>query len=301
MIASPRQGDEEDGPPEGMTLLGLQPRVLDWGEPVPPPGVVIEAVDLGVTPGGWGYLVARLAPVPPAWPAAMPVGMVLRVRRLILAAGMDTPSRFGDDGWLLLSDEREASDIAALLLRPTGVHFVNHARHRRFADRWPSRLQQLNAFLQEQGLPATATVFDEDLVLELYGIRPCRDLRFLTLGEPLRPAPPFVANDAQLVHHGLDKASLVENPRYHLQVEGLRFVSFDRVRRFKLSRGRLVDHNDLAMMRALEAGAPWRLALGGYLDGGLVLLQRLRRLGRWVARRLTGPSRRRDGVSPRRR
>ncbi|MCK2183064.1 hypothetical protein [Halomonas getboli] len=251
-----------DASAEGATLLALRPASWEWGMAMVPSGVVLESHEVVLTAGGWRYLRPRLLPMPPAWPEDSPDGLQLAIKCLVLAAGMPLPSRCGEDGWLLLSRPQEVTAISHLLLNPHGVHFLNHAQHERYADRWPARVEQLRGFLARHGLSPQEVLFDSSLVLELYGIRLAGDIDFLSLQEIDLEDPLFSANDEALIHHAVDKRLLIDDDRYHFVVDGLKFVSFEQLRHMKQSRQRLKDLNDLAMMTALEEGRQCRLVIG---------------------------------------
>lgn len=260
-----------------MTVLALQPTHVEWCGTAAPPGGVLEATEVSLTPEGWQTLIKRLAPVPPFWPSEVPDGLDLRVVRMELATDRGSPERFDEDGWLYLCDGEETSALATWLFNPNGMHFINHARPWRYADSWPDRVARIKDFLERQGLSASRVVIDSSLVLELYGIRRARDIDYLSLDEAGGREKPFSANDAQLEHHGLGKQALIEDPAHHFEVDGLRFISFTQLRRLKRGRNRLKDRNDLAMMAALEDGREWRLVAGRGIAQCLVAVSILRR------------------------
>ncbi|MFG6179422.1 hypothetical protein ACGTN6_19470 [Halomonas sp. THAF12] len=265
-------GDSEEGVP----LLALRPLQWEWREAPPPPGVVLEGHEIGLTPEAWRYLADRLTPLPPGWPQEVHGELQISVKCLVLAAGMGAPPRFGDGDWLLLSQPDEVADLSALLLNPHGVHFLNHARHsRRSSWHWQQRVAGIHALLERRELSPSGVLIDAGLVLELYGIRRARGIVLLSLEDVGEWETPFRAGDDLLIHHGQSKQQLINDPRYHLVVDGLKFIAFHQLKYLKQRRRRLVDLNDLAMMRALEEGRSWRLYLGRWLDVGLVSVSML--------------------------
>lgn len=270
-------------PEEGAPLLALRPMLWEWREAPPPPGVVLEGHEVGLTPEAWLYLASRLAPLPPEWPQEVHGELWLSVKCQVLAAGMSAPVRIGEGDWLLLSDPDDVASLTALLLNPHGVHFLNHARHARRASwHWPQRVASIHDLLARHGVSADSVLVDADMVLELYGIRRARDLVLLSLDEVEGDLPAFRAGEALLVHHGRDRQALIQDARYHLVVDGLKFTAFSQLKCLTQRRRRLVDLNDLAMMNALEENRLWRLHLGRGLHLGLgavsVLQHRLSRL-----------------------
>ncbi len=277
-------------PLEGATLLALRPVHWGGGEAVSPPGVVLDCRDVALTMGGWCYLRRRLDPLPPDWPIEGPGTLLMAVKCLVLAVGMQPPPRFGEGGWLVLSHPEEVASVSALTLNRHGLHFLNHAHHERYARRWPRRVAQLRDFLERHGLPASGVLIGSGPVLELYGIRLAREIEFLSLKPVDEPEAPFRASEDPRPHLGVDQHFMIEDDRYHFEVDGLKFIAFETLRRLKQGRHRLADRNDLTMMRALEKGGRWRLVTGRWLWWGLVVVAFLERESLRLVRRLRGAS-----------
>lgn len=273
-------------PREGATLLALRPVNWEWGEAALPPGVVLESQEVSLTRDGWRYLRHRLEPLPAGWPEDARHILWLTVKCLVLAVGMRPPPRFGDGGWLLLSRPEEIATVSALLLNRHGLHFLNHARHERYARRWPERVGQLRGFLERHGLSPSRVLIDDDLVLELYGVRLARDISYLSLEPVTADEVRCHAGDERLLQHGVDKRTLIEDPRYHFEVDGFRFIAFEQLKRLKRGSHRLGDINDLAMMRALEKGWLWRLSVGRWCWWGLTLVALVERGASRLLRRV---------------
>ncbi|UYG06011.1 hypothetical protein [Halomonas sp. M4R1S46] len=282
-----QEADESGvGQPEGRTILALQPVLLEWGETLPPTGVVLQSQEISLPSRAWQYLAPRLAPVPSTWPLEAEGGVTLSVKRLVLAAGMPPPPRFGDDGWLLLTQLADVEAMSALLFNPNGVHFLVHARHRRYRRLWPARITQLQTFLASQELDAPRVVFDTCLVLELYGIRRARVIGYLALDAVSHAASPFIAQEAEVARCGIDKVEMITDARYHFGVDGFKVMAFGQLQHLKRHRRNLQDRNDLAMMAALEEGRSWYLWLGRCIDLVLVGAMIVRRAVARVARLL---------------
>ncbi|WP_280545720.1 hypothetical protein [Halomonas sp. 11-S5] len=229
---------------------------------------------------GWQHLMARLNEL-----GAEVEGAEHGERLLEVVA--DSGGKLPDgEGWRHVTSPKELPWMEALLMNANGRHFLQHARGGRLARRWPARVRSLRAFLERQGLEPSRVVFDSSLVLELYGLRPARDVDFLALDSIRQRERGFSANDAQLVHHGVSKQTLIEDPAFHLQVDGLRFVSFDQLRRLKHGRNRLKDRNDLRMMDALERGDRFALLQGWGVAQWVVMTIVLQRWARRLARRI---------------
>ncbi|MDN3554977.1 hypothetical protein [Halomonas maura] len=265
------QADESGcGQFEGSTILALQPVLLDWGETLPPPGVVLQSQEIHLPTSAWQYLVLQLAPIPPTWPHDTQGGCTLSVKRLVLAAGMPLPPRFSDDGWLLLTHWPDVKAMSSLLFNPNGVHFLVNARHRRYRHLWPERISQFQAFLSSQELEASRVVFAGCLVLELYGIRRARVIGYLALDAVSHAVSPFISQEAAATKGGIDKVELITDARHHFEVDGFRVMAFGQLQRLKHHRRNLQDRNDLAMMAALEEGRSGYLWLGRCIDLVLV-------------------------------
>lgn len=282
-----QEADESGvGQLEGSTILALQPVLMEWGETLPPPGVVLQSQEIHLPPRAWRYLVLRLAPIPSTWPLEAQEGCTLNVKRLVLAAGMPLPPRFGDDGWLLLTHWPDVKAMSALLFNPHGVHFLVNARHRRYRHLWPGRITQCQAFLSRQELEASRVVFAGCLVLELYGIRRGRVIGYLALDTVSQAVSPFIAQEAEVARCGIDKVEMITDARYHFEVDGFKIMAFGQLRQLKRHRRNLQDRNDLAMMAALEEGRSWYLWLGRCIDlvlaGAMVVRRAVARLARFL-------------------
>ncbi|RTQ98706.1 hypothetical protein [Halomonas nitroreducens] len=298
-VGEQEANDPGAGQLDGNTILALQPLLWEWGEAPPPPGVVLQSQEVSLPSRAWKYLVLQLAPVPPTWPVEAEQGFILSVKCLALAEGMPLPPRFGDDGWLLLTHLPDVKAMSALLLNPNGVHYLVHARHRRYRRLWPKRTAQLQDFLCCQELEAARVLFDACLVLELYGIRRVRVIGYLSLDKVSHPVMPFMAMEEKVASCGVDKDKLITDTRNHFEVDGFKVMAFEQLQRLKRHSRNLQDRNDLAMMAALEDGRSWYLWLGRCIDLILVasasLRQILARLAGWLGlrallRRLLGGS-----------
>lgn len=153
--------------------------------------------------------------------------------------------------WIIPPSD-QAIPLARWLLDDSSRHFLKYAYSGRFSET-PRRLAYFRDFVEVNGFNLDHVLLDSSIVLELYGLRKAQDLDYLAVQPETITRPLIYRNDKELHHHGVPLEVLLEDPKRHFWIGDLRFISFSQLARFKQSRNRFKDRQDLGMMQALES------------------------------------------------
>lgn len=153
---------------------------------------------------------------------------------------------------ILMADE--ARRLSLWLLNVNARHFLAYARPGGFAGT-AGKLESFKEFMRINEFRSDEVILASSIVLEMYGLRKANDIDYLAFGEEKFSMPGIEPQDGQKFYHCLSKQELITNPAWHFEVDGIRFVSFHQLKRFKNNRGSPhKDCHDVGMMEALESG-----------------------------------------------
>ena len=133
-------------------------------------------------------------------------------------------------------NHQETVDMARLLLSSNSIFFMNHCNSTAFHSTF-----RLLAEAQKMNL--SETVFTGSIVLALYGIREADDLDYLTLNQNDPDS-----HDKYISLYGMTLNDAIYNPENWFTYFGMRFLTLERVRKFKEARKESKDRDDLKLI-----------------------------------------------------
>ena len=150
---------------------------------------------------------------------------------------------------------KETISVLRLLYNDNAIHYLNYARVNKFADTM-QKLERFREYVTANGLSLDDVAIDGGMVLEVYGLREASDIDVLS-EFPLSAVGDHLIHDhSQLLpFHGVDVGTLVRDPRYHFQIDGVKFISFRQL--FRMYRNRNAT-KDVRLMMPLVEAAPIR-------------------------------------------
>lgn len=145
----------------------------------------------------------------------------------------------------------ETISILKLLFNDNAIHYLNHATLNKFAETH-HKLEQLRNYLAVNNLRGDDVVVDGGMVLEIYGLREARDIDVLSDAYlPSTSDAPIGDHSYLAPFHGVDVCTLVRDPRYHFEIDGVKFISFRQL--FRMNRNRDATKDVRLMMSRVEA------------------------------------------------
>lgn len=133
-------------------------------------------------------------------------------------------------------NHEETVEMARLLLSFNSIFFMNHCNSTAFHSTF-------RLLAEGQKMNLSETVFTGSIVLALYGIREAQDLDYLTLNQK-DPA----SHDAYISLYGMTLNDALYNPENWFTYFGMRFLTLERVRKFKENRNEAKDQDDLKLI-----------------------------------------------------
>ncbi|TFH88158.1 hypothetical protein EQG41_04440 [Billgrantia azerbaijanica] len=222
-----------------------------------PPGLAVYQERISVTPRFRNNL-GRFAGIVLAREAATLELKIITPESVVHLNPTGSISSIGN--WSILMAD-EASRLAPWLLNINARHFLGYARPDKFAET-AAKLESFREFMRINEFRFDEVILASSIVLEIYGLRKADDIDYLAFGEEKFSMPGIESQDGQRFHHCLSKQELITNPDWHFEVDGIRFVSFSQLKKFKMNRrAPHKDCHDVGMMEALESGnrvALWR-------------------------------------------
>ena len=147
--------------------------------------------------------------------------------------------------------KEEAVHISKLLFNDNSIHLLNYGFPNKYSET-QEKLQYFKYFLSRNKLSAEDVVLDSSIVLSIYGLRKCRDIDYLSLGQRETQTE---YNDIDnhiddLEFHRQAKEDLILDPKFYFYYDGLKFISFSQLYEMKKHRGSTKDLNDVEKMSA---------------------------------------------------
>ena len=142
----------------------------------------------------------------------------------------------------------ETIEIANYILNENNFEFISTAKHYQYDDKliinFSNKIVSSNLNLDDY-------VVDSSYVLSLYGLRPAKDLDYLTLSRKVE--------DKAIDYHGSclgfyrqSESELVYNPRNYFFYKGVKVSTLEVVRDFKFNRNEEKDKSDIILIDSVK-------------------------------------------------
>lgn len=150
----------------------------------------------------------------------------------------------------------ETRMMADMLYSPNTVYFLDFAVPYRY-DRVYRSVIELKDLIERNHLDRGRFIIDSSSVLEVCGLRPARDLDFLTdySGQAIQNEPERGNTDAienhssQLPFHGIQVGDMLYNPDNYFVYYGMKFLSLARLTEMKRRRNEPKDRKDARLIK----------------------------------------------------
>jgi hypothetical protein len=140
--------------------------------------------------------------------------------------------------------QEETIRLGRLLLNENGIHFLNYAYPRKFIN---SKRQDIPQFLSSKNLDNQDVLFDDSLVMDLYGFHRCDRISYL-----LSLSQYEESNDKFLNEFYTEtKSELIDHPKNHFWFKGIKYISIEQVYQMKLLRRTSRDMTDIKLIKSL--------------------------------------------------
>ena len=144
----------------------------------------------------------------------------------------------------------EAIDIARMLFNQNSLHFLNYANPYKF-----SRFLELFDTVKDVTLDRKRLVeeiaIDGGMVLGAYGLREPNDVDVLSITDEVI-SPKIDNHNFQEKYYDADIKNIISDKRYYFVFEGIKFVSYETLKKFKKKRFSFKDKEDLFLMKKLD-------------------------------------------------
>ena len=139
----------------------------------------------------------------------------------------------------ITDDQEETLRIARLMLSDSGVHFLKYAKPRKFDE---NKFTSISNSLNASGLKNTDFMFDDNSVMELYGLRQNKELRYLTRNQRGNSAD--MANDDRVSNY-------FDHPDNYFWYRGNKFISLHAAHLRKKAGKTSQDKIDLTLINTM--------------------------------------------------
>lgn len=161
--------------------------------------------------------------------------------------------RVGNHSVHITDNNEEAVSIANLVLNRNSLDLLEHG--------FPEKSKKLNLLIEKfknqvsrEHKKLDDFMIDASAVLGLYGLREIGDLDYVCIGEGLDNIDNVDNHLDYVRYYDVEKEELIRNPKYHLYFNGVKFITLEAVRAFKIKRGEEKDRIDAAMIDAFRKG-----------------------------------------------
>jgi hypothetical protein len=146
----------------------------------------------------------------------------------------------------------EVEDFSKLVFNNNTVHWLNYSSFNKF-DWFEKLFKHYKLWLTKNKLLFSDFCVDGSATLSVYGIRTARDLDFLYSGNK-QTSTGFKEIDCHNLRLNDDKAlinEIIYNPNNYLYYKGLKFLSLQKLKDFKIKRSESKDLDDVVKIDAL--------------------------------------------------
>jgi len=146
----------------------------------------------------------------------------------------------------------ETLRLARIFFNANSIHFLNHAKPKRFT-RFDSLLKYYSNWLQYQQTDPEYYCIDGSAVMAAYGIRDAKDLDFLHFGhDDVTTEHGLVScHNKEICHYTISRDDIIFNPNNHFYFDGVKFAALHVIGSMKQKRAEDKDKRDIASMGGL--------------------------------------------------
>ncbi|WP_051525833.1 hypothetical protein [Butyrivibrio proteoclasticus] len=146
-------------------------------------------------------------------------------------------------------NQQETREMAELLFNPNSVFFLNQSKTYEYSN-VHKKIKELRKEIVEKGLDTNRFIIDSSAVLEICGLRPARDIDYLTDYEDITlDSSKKFADDhrSQMQYHTISIKDMLYNPSNYFYYDGMKFLSVQRLREMKKNRNEEKDVLDVEL------------------------------------------------------
>lgn len=151
-------------------------------------------------------------------------------------------------------NEQETIEMAELLYNPNSVNFLNYAKPYEYTMVY-NRLVEFKKLIEDNNFDRERFIIDSSSVLEVCGLRPAKDVDFMTdyiyeneVGsQVLNSISGIDSHEGQLKYHTLSIKDMLYNPENHFFFNGFKFLSVERLEEMKERRKEPKDIQDVKL------------------------------------------------------
>lgn len=148
----------------------------------------------------------------------------------------------------ITDNNKETIELASYILNENSLDFLNLAEHYQYND---GLLLDFSNKLNNLNLNFDDYVIDSSYVLSLYGLRPAKDLDYLTLSKQIE-GKGIDYHGSCLKFYGKSESELIYNPKNYFIYKGVKISSLEVVRQFKINRNEEKDKKDIALIDTVK-------------------------------------------------
>ncbi len=160
----------------------------------------------------------------------------------------------------MTDNKTETVKLANLLFNESGIHWLNHALVSDF--KWFSELLDVykRTIFKSTDFPNNYIVVGSG-ILGVYGLREPNDLDFVSIeSTKLDIKSELISNDTgRLGNYKHTEVELILDPRNHLLLDDLKFISLRVLREYKIKRGSLNDQADFQLLNSLGSKRSYKV------------------------------------------
>ena len=157
----------------------------------------------------------------------------------------------GKDSVHINDTHEETLRIAKSVFNDNSIHFMNKSSPR-YLSNFEKYFSDYSNWLKEKDLDGDHFCIDASAVLSSYGLRDCRDLDFLYLGDFIETGTEeFSCHNHETKFYPVDKDEVIVNPDNHFYYKGLKFASPRVIKSMKQIRCEQKDLLDIQMLNSV--------------------------------------------------
>lgn len=144
----------------------------------------------------------------------------------------------------------ETIDMVELLYNRNSVDFMNRANPYKYSMVY-RKIRELKELIEKNGCDKSRFIIDSSAVLEVCGLRPARDLDFLT-DYAVEVESRIEGGDdhrSQLPYYRIALPDILYDPESYFYFEGMKFITPQKLVEMKTNRGEAKDLRDVKMLR----------------------------------------------------
>ncbi|PML99403.1 hypothetical protein BCT63_20575 [Vibrio kanaloae] len=140
----------------------------------------------------------------------------------------------------------ESIEVAQALLNENSIFFINNSNPNKYYDH--------NKYIFDTVLDGNKKldqVIEGGSILSLFGLRLGRDIDVLALGEECSKCDGIDIHNDLVKYHQMPIEDLVYDSRNYFYFNGVKFISIDRLKKFKINRNEAKDNADVSLIDSI--------------------------------------------------